>query len=66
LSLQITINMIVGAKLIFFWKNGVGIEPTTLDLNSQSGPYDFSAKAACIENFSKHEQYSSWLSLVKF
>jgi len=49
-SLQITINLTESALLIFFcnlglkncWHGLLGIEPTTLDLGSQSGAYNLS------------------------
>jgi len=55
-SLQITISLTEVALLIFFairgWKiagmGQPGIEPTTIDLSSQSGAYNFSAAAALL------------------
>jgi len=52
-SLQITITLTESALLIFFamWglkiagMGGRGIEPTTLEVSSQSGAYDLSARA---------------------
>jgi len=59
--LQITITLTESALLIFFcnlglkncWHGWPGIEPTTLDLSSQSGAYDLSATATPFSGFPK-------------